>query len=255
MAAKLSPRLVQQSQEAPFVFTGRVRAVGENNLQGIPPLPSHALVEVEAVIVAPTTLGDLTGRTLTVVLASPARKGLRAMWWATSWVFDREIGVIETARAEGTARLAAATDVIGSRLAALDARILARVNGADLVVAGTVIELEDLGVDSIAEGTTWLRATVRVSRVVKGDAGATVVIQFPGAGSPRWATAPRFVLGQEGVWILRRPSAEPKMRNIRASGAWVALDPDDVHTLSNLPRLEAFARVVTLRTRRTTRAR
>jgi hypothetical protein len=255
MAAKLSSRLVQQSQDAPFVFVGRVRSIGENNLQNIPPLPSHALVDVEDVIVAPTNLGELRGRTLTVVLASPARKGLQATWWATSWVFDREIGVIETARAPAGARMATATDVLGARLAALDARVLARVTGADLVVAGTVVDVEDLGVDSIAEGTTWLRATVRVSRVVKGEAGATVVIQFPGAGSPRWATAPRYVLGQEAIWILRRPSAEPKMRSIRASGAWVALDPDDVHTLSNLPRLEAFARTVTLRTRRTSRAR
>jgi hypothetical protein len=255
MATKLSPQLVKQSQEAPFIFLGRVQAVGKNNLQGIATTPDHALVQVEEVLIAPTNLGDLRGRVLTVVLAKPAKKNTRAVWWATSWVFDREIGVVETGRAEAAKVMAAATEVIEARLTALDAGVIERVASADLVVAGTVVGIEDLGVDGIAEGTTWLRALVRVSRVVKGESDAEVVIQFPGAGSPRWAYVPRLVLGQQGVWILHRPSREPRMRKVKVSGAWVALDPDDVHTLSSLPRIEAFARVAHLRGRRTARAR
>ena len=255
MATKLSPQLLKQSQEAPFIFLGRVRAVGENNLQGIAPKPDHALVEVDEVLIAPANLGDLRGRVLTVVLARPAKKNTRAVWWATSWVFDREIGVVETARAEAASVMAAANEVIESRLAALDARVVERVASADLVVAGTVVSIEDLGIDGIAEGTTWRRAVVRVRSVVKGEAGAEIVIQFPGAGSPRWANAPRLVLDQQGVWILRRPSREPRMRNVKVSGAWVALDPDDAHAQSSLPRIEVFARVAALRSRRTARTR
>lgn len=255
MTTKLTPQLVKQSQEAPFIFLGRVRAVGENNLQGIAPTPEHALVQVEEVLMAPADLGELRGRVLTVVLASPAKRDTRAVWWATSWVFDREIGVVETARGEAAKVMAAATEVIGARLAALDARVAERVAGADLVVAGTVVSIEELGVDGIAEGTTWRRALVRVSSVLKGEAGAEIVIQFPGAGSPRWAYVPRLVLDQQGVWILRRPSREPRMRDVKVSGAWVALDPDDVHALSSLPRIEALARVADLRSRRTAKTR
>src|SRR6185436_13752646 len=100
MAIKLPLKLSEQSREAPFVFSGRVSAVGENNLEGIAPASNHALVQVEDVLIAPANLGDLRGRVLTVVLAGTVKKGSRQMWWATSWIFGKEIGVIETARAD-----------------------------------------------------------------------------------------------------------------------------------------------------------
>jgi hypothetical protein len=145
--------------------------------------------------------------------------------------------------------------VVNARLAALDEVVIDRVRGADVIVAGTVMSVEELGVDGIAEGTTWRRADVRIETVVKGTAGAEIAIQFPGVGSPRWAAAPRFVLEQQGVFILRRPSREPRMRKVRASGAWVALDPNDVHAPSSLSRIEAFVRLVELGSRPTSRNR
>jgi len=255
MVTKLSAALIKQSQEAPFIFQGRVRAVGENNLQGIPSAANHALVEVEQVLLAPSSLGELRGRTLTVVVARPVKTGSRAVWWATSWVFDKEIGVIETARADGVRIMSAAADVVATRLAALDTLVVDRVRGADLIVAGTVVSVEELGPDGIAEGTTWRRALVRIATVLKGEAGAEAAIQFPGIGSPRWAAAPRLVLEQQGVFILRRPTREPRLSRMKISGAWVALDPNDVHAPSSLARIEAFVRVAELRTRRTGRTR
>ena len=250
MPTKLSALQIKRSQEAPFVFQGVVRDVGENNLRGIPPSSAHALVKVEEVLLAPSNLGDLRGRTLTVVLAKPAKKGARGVWWATSWVFGDEIGVIEVERAAGLGVMRAAAEVVGARLAALDKQVADRVAGADLIVAGTVASIEELGLDGIAEGTTWRRALVRVSTVLKGQAGAETMIQFPGAGSPRWAMAPRLVLDQQGVFILRRPAREPKMRKVKASGVWVALDPNDVHASSALARIEGFVRMAALQTRR-----
>jgi hypothetical protein len=255
VATKLSPQLIKQSQVAPFIFQGRVRAVGENNLQGIPHAANHALVDVEQVLIAPSHFGELRGRVLTVVVTRPVRKGSRGVWWATSWVFDNEIGVIETGRADGVGIMSSAADVVNARLAALDELVIDRVTGADLIVAGAVVGVEELGQDAIAEGTTWRRAHVRVASVLKGNAGAEVAIQFPGAGSPRWATAPRLVLEQQGVFILRRPSRDPRMRKVKASGSWVALDPNDVHAPSSLARIEAFIRVTELRTRRTAKTR
>jgi hypothetical protein len=255
MPTKLSTHLIKQSQDAPFIFQGRVRAVGMNNLQGIPPTSNHALVEVEQVLLAPSNLGELRGRLLTVVVGRPVRKGGRAVWWATSWVFDNEIGVIETARSEGIGVMSAAADIVSARLSALDALVADRVAGADLVVSGAVVAIEELGVDGIAEGTTWRRGLVRISVVLRGIADAETVIQFPGIGSPRWALVPRLVLDQQGVFLLRRPSREPRMRKVKASGAWVALDPNDVHAPSAFARIEALVRVADLRTSRTGRNR
>jgi hypothetical protein len=247
MPTRLSTELYRQSQQAPFIFSGRIQKIHANNLQGIAPESNHALVKIETVLVSPANLGNLKGRVVTVVLASPAKAGSLNIFWATSWVYDREIGVIEIARAAATKLMAAVGEVVDARLRALDERILDRIRDSDLVVAGTVIDVEELGVDAIAEGTTWRRALVRVSVAIKGNAGADVVIQFPGAGSPRWALAPRLVLGEEGIWILRRPSREPRMRLVKADGAWTALDPNDAHALSSLPRIEALIRASDLK--------
>jgi hypothetical protein len=255
MPIKLSKLQLERSREAPFIFQGRVRALGENNLQGIPSAPDHALVDVEEVLQAPSSLGDLRKRVLTVVLNRPAKRTTHGVWWAKSWVFGDEIGVIELDRAEGVRAVTVWTDVVGSRLAALEDLVLARVSGADLIVAGAVVSIEELGLDGVAEGTTWRRAAVRVTGVVKGQAGDEVLIQFPGIGSPRWATAPRLVLEQQGVFILRRPSGEPRMKRVKASGVWVALDPNDVHAASALPRIEALVRKAALQPSRPARTR
>jgi hypothetical protein len=63
------------------------------------------------------------------------------------------------------------------------------------------------------------------------------------------------VLDQEGVFILKRPSREPKMRKVKASGVWVALDPNDIHALSALARIEGFVRIGALQTRRRSTSR
>jgi len=255
MPTKLSTLQARHSQEAPFVFQGRVRTLGENNLRGILSAPDQALVDVEEVLLAPSSLGDLRKRVLTVVMNRPAKRGMRGVWWATSWVFGDEIGVIELGRAEGARAATIWYDVVGARLAALEDVVLARVSGADLIVAGAVVSIEELGLDGIAEGTTWRRAAVRVTGVVKGQAGDEALIQFPGVGSPRWATAPRLVLEQEGVFTLRRPSREPRMKRVKASGAWVALDPNDVHAASALPRIETLVRKAALQPSRPVRTR
>jgi hypothetical protein len=245
MPAKLSKLQLERSREAPFIFQGRVRKLGANNLKGIPPAPNHALVEVEEILQAPSNLGDLRKRVLTVVLKRPAKATTSGVWWATSWVFGDEIGVVELDRAEGARAATVRADVAGSRLSALDDLLVARIEGADLVVAGGVVSIEDLGLDGIAEGTTWRLAAVRVTHVVKGQAGDEAIVQFPGRGSPRWAMAPRLVLDQQGVFILRRPTREPRMKRVKTTGVWVALDPNDVHAPSALSRIEALVHAAT----------
>ena len=41
MATTLTPALRKQSRESPFIFLGRVTAVGENNLQGFAATDRH----------------------------------------------------------------------------------------------------------------------------------------------------------------------------------------------------------------------
>jgi hypothetical protein len=207
------------------------------------------VVDVEDAVLAPANLGELRGRKLTVVLATAAKKGDRAIWWATSWLYGNEIAVIETGRTKPVKLMEAASQITEERLRALDERILARLAGAELVIAGEVRSIEDLGLDNVAEGTTWRLAFVRVSGILKGRPDAEIIIQFPGAGSPRWANAPRMVANQQSIWILRRASKESRMRTVKAEGTWVALEPEDVHALSGLARIEVLIRLGAIQNR------
>ena len=62
-------------ESSSFIFQGKVKAIGDCNLQGIKPNERTALINVEKVVFAPTMLGDLTGNTVTVYLQ--AKNGLK----------------------------------------------------------------------------------------------------------------------------------------------------------------------------------
>src|SRR5262249_16943562 len=142
----LSKRLVQPSLEAQFVFTGRVEALGRNNLKGIPAAGNHAIVRVLDVLLSPSSLGDLRGRSLTVVLSTKAAVGSIATFWARNWVIGKELGVIELARQAGRAKQEVKSELVDLRLRALDAKIAERLEKASAVVVGTVIHLKEIGV-------------------------------------------------------------------------------------------------------------
>jgi len=68
-----------------------------------------------------------------------------------------------------------------------------------------------------------------VSAVLKGDSSLQeVVVLFPGSRDIAWVNAPRFRVGQEGIWILTRDA--------KANGL-TALDPLDFQAASELARV------------------
>jgi len=237
----LPKRLVQPSIDAQFVFTGRVEALGRNNLEGMPAAGNHAIVRVLDVLLSPSSLGELRGRSVTVVLSTKAAVGSIATFWARNWVIGRELGVIELARQAGKAKLEVKSELVDIRLRALDAKISERLKKASAVVAGTVIHLKEVGVTPEGEGTFWWLAPIRVSATIAGVGDAEMQILFPGMGGPRWRLAPRFVLGQEAVWILRAVPEDLPAGKLTDAVAFIALEPEDVHAPSDAARLEALA--------------
>src|SRR5215216_5833477 len=118
-------------RDAPFVLSGRIIALGKNNLEGVEPNESMATVLVEDVVLAPRDLGDLVGKTITVYLQST--KGIKSGQYSTifakSWHYGKNIGVIEVGRTTLTAdRIRGAT--IQERLRILDEEIKDRIRGA-----------------------------------------------------------------------------------------------------------------------------
>lgn len=242
MARKLSATLQRASEDAQFVFTGTIVARGRNNLQGIAAAPDHALVRVERVHVAPGDLGPLVGRTLTVVLLRAAAEGGRATFWARSWIYADEIGVVETARSVPERAEALVGDIVGARLARLDAHLAGRVAAAAAIVRGRVRSIEPIGIVRSGEGTHWSLVHIIVATVHAGEVGAEVVVLQPGVGGPRWRATPRLAVGQDGVFLLQRPPGDFAARELaKIPDPFYLPDPDDVQGPGAGPRVELLS--------------
>src|SRR5207237_2745748 len=88
-----------------------------------------------------------------------------------------------------------------------DAAVRARLEESEIVLTGSVSEVEQAGILEQGEGSHWSVAVVDVWRVLRGIAGQTVGVLFPTIAGPRYRRSPRFVQGQTGLWVLRTQSA------------------------------------------------
>lgn len=204
-------QLVRQS---PFIFQGTVRRTGAANLDGVPPSPSNAVVWVDRVIAAPATLGDFTGREITVALrqAESPKKGESAVFFTAGWIYGRTLGVREVSHLAASDHDAE----IGAQVAEAQranreqdlATLLAR---AELVVLGTVVRVEPLTREEARMPLTehdpeLARALVRVQTALKGNVPRDGIVSFLFARGRdvMWERSPKPKEGQTAIWILVR---------------------------------------------------
>jgi hypothetical protein len=245
--------------QASFVFRGRIKALGQSNLDGVEPDERMALVEVEEVVIAPRGLGDLEGNTVTVYLQSTQgiRPGQKATFFATSWHYGQTIGVVEVGRAT-VAPSEIRQAVIENRLRQLDEQIEERIRGAQLIVSARVLSTHRAerteGLPGVEEGLQWWEAEMFVMSVEKGRPPDNLRIFFPVGGDEQWSGCPKCQAGQEGVWFLRPVGeAEGKSENDRRSKRQkgekkkaeteeplMAYDPLDYHAISALSRIQSL---------------
>jgi hypothetical protein len=200
------------SRRASFVFHGRVEAVGKTNLEGVEPDDRMAMVRIDEVVVAPPMLGDLTGKTLTIYLESAegVQANDQATFFATSWHYGRNIGVVEIGRTS-TPAAELRQNVTDERVKEHEARLEARIRRAELIISGHVIstfrtERKDLpGLD---EGVEWWEAEMWVGTVEKGRPPPHLHTFYPVGGDREWGPVPKSHPGQIGVWLLG-PVSEP----------------------------------------------
>jgi len=244
-------------ERASFVFRGRVEALGQSNLDGVEPDERMATVEVEEVVIAPRDLGDLTGKTITVYLQSTQGidAGQEVMFFATSWHYGNNIGVVEIGRTTMAATAEARQAVIGERLRQLDEDVEQRIRGAKLIISGRVLstyraeQTADLP-GQFEEGVEWWNADMWVRTVEKGQPPADLRIWYPTGGDMYWAHVPKSYPEQEGVWFLRpveeAEEGEVDVEELRqreqaeAEERLMAVDPLDYHAISDLPRIQTL---------------
>jgi hypothetical protein len=233
-----------------FVFQGKVKALGECNLEGVEPNERMAMVKIDNVVIAPRSLGDLTGETVTVYLQSPngIREDQQVTFFAAPWHYGNNLGLIEVGRTDLTAG-EVQQSTIDERLRQLDEQLEERVRSAEIIVSGSVISTQPSelteGLPGMEEGVEWNQAQIRIETIEKGDAPADLRILFPKGGDREFGPVPKYNVGQKGVWLLRSVAEsdegqEQQSRLTEKEEKLIAHDPLDFHAISALPRIQAL---------------
>ncbi len=245
--------------EGSFIFRGTVQRAKDSTVPDITPNARTCVVRIDEVIAAPPALARMAGREVTVIGTRPMKQGEQAMFHTGSVSFGQEVAVraVQTeplaagASSKGfTAARAAAAPLAATSTAAVDPvqahrdLLLKRsLDSADVVVAGTIVQVrmapETQALASPATSATgvrlsaarrrlaagpapgastrlpritehdplWHEAVVNVESVEKGSTGQKqIVVRFPGSNDVRWRNHPKLRPGQQGVFLLSEPA-------------------------------------------------
>jgi hypothetical protein len=212
-----------------FVFEGTVLALGSTTLAEVEASEHTIVARIDAVHQGPPLLHDFIGHPVTVRLGDgqSVEPGGAYLFHTVSWVFGTGVAVIclalEPAHEQAVSALQA--QVAAAPLEA----IRTRAARADLVVHGHVSEVREAARDPGAPITEhdphWQDAVVQVHqashRKAAGAAPQKVLVRFSASRDVRWATAPKFHVGQRGMWMLGDTS--PRVAAARTA---MALAPD-----------------------------
>jgi hypothetical protein len=163
----------------------------------------------------------------------------------TAWIFGTGLAVRALSVGDGntlTAAAAAASDDT--------ARLRSRAAEADHVVSGVVRQVSHVPPEEdhpITEhDPQWNDATVEVQEKVGGTSEASpasVTVRFASSRDVRWQQAPKFTVGERGVWLLGAP--QPAIPAVAAAAEaltddhYLVVDPDDFHREEDEPVVKA----------------
>ncbi|HEY3491903.1 MAG TPA: hypothetical protein VGK43_03060, partial [Solirubrobacterales bacterium] len=166
---------------------------------------------VDEVISAPASVGDPTGKEVTVALRRPGsvREGQQAVFFTAGWIYGTGLAVREVDRLDGRQ---ASTDlreqVADAQNRNEEADLALQLARAELVVAGRIVRIakEEIRMPATEHDPDLHRAFVQVEEVLKGQAPPQGQVSFLFAASRdvQWDRSPKLEPGQDGVWILLR---------------------------------------------------
>jgi hypothetical protein len=230
--------------EPTFVFVGVVERLGASNVREAPRSDLTAVVSIEQVLLAPPDFADLSGE-ITVLLPAdrPVEEHERRVFNCIGWILGSGVALraldLTAPEEHEDAATAGARSGRDPGEAYLMQKLKHRVTASELIVSGFVTDVRS--VQSESEGRPvsehdpdWHEAVVQVDAVTKGDAPAEgVVVSFPLSRDIAWRDAPKFEVGQRGVWLLRSapeteiPTEDAATFAARSYPVFTALDPLD----------------------------
>jgi hypothetical protein len=239
------PQISDLADRSKIVFIGTVQRLAATTV------PSHlvtshtVIVNVNRVFRAPQAVGNLAGARITVELTGGpgVRTGERAIFFSNPLIYAVSMVVEETGRvalpADQAARQARIAEVVDAIQRQPDREIWNRAATADAVVTGKVVSVQKVPRppnQPLGEhDADWRQAVVEVQSVESGLPVKQVVVLFPGSDDVRWYGAPKFRVGQEGVWILHQNT----FQDLPTPG-YTALHPSDFHRKPQLNKIRAI---------------
>lgn len=243
--------------EPTFVFVGVVERLGASNVREAPRSDLTAVVSIERILLAPPDFADLSGE-ITVLLPPdrPVEAGERRVFNCIGWILGsgvalRALDLTPPEEREVTAMADAGTGLDPAE-AFLRQKLSRRVMESELIVSGFVSDVHSVQAETEGRPVSehdpdWHEAVVQVESVSKGEVPAEgVIVSFPLSRDVAWHQAPKFAVGQRGVWLLRSgtaaeiPAEDAAAFVARPYPVFTALDPLDFQDEGKAARVDAL---------------
>ena len=203
-------------QQAGFIFSGTVTALGETNMAGVPLGEETAVVRVKSVVRGPALLKVYVGKDITVQVLDPHQLsvGQDLVFFANSWIYGQSIALREVghwAITEDLTHLRQQIVEVEQQLA--DQKLQRFLADAALVISGRVAQIAKLarpeGTPKREHDPEWTEAVIVVEHVLSrrqgsSEGGKSEVVLFAASRDIAWRRAPKLYEGQTGVWILHK---------------------------------------------------
>jgi hypothetical protein len=242
-----SARLPRVSKsEAPFVFRGTVLHRGVATFADVPVNKDTVVVRVDQILQAPDILHDFAGQPITVQLAAKQKvaEGDEHVFHTHGWIYGAGLAVV----ADDLSSASVASRVNAALQSRVTQSLRSRASQAELVVSGEVKEVRQAARPAHApiseHDPEWQEAVVRVGHVAKGARSKStreVVVRFAASRDVKWARAPKFNVGQQGVWMLghkaKKEAAAMRLFAAAPKTQYVVVDPEDFHPQDQAARV------------------
>jgi hypothetical protein len=235
---------------APFILGGFIERRFAATLPLVRPNERTVIVGVEHVYQAPPAVGDLLGRSVTLLERARQQPSSsdesRMIFFAESWLYGETLALIEINRREPMAAEEGRRQVAEAHARDADRRLALRVEGADAVVVGAVRRTasrpEGEMLPTSEHDPLWWEAEIDVQELEKGEMSRDrTVISFPSSDDDFWLASPKFKPGDKGVFLLRRDQQERGAPAHRVRGL-TALDPLDFQPIDRLEAIRSVLR-------------
>ena len=234
--------------EPDAAFIGTVLQTASSSVAEVEPAADTVVVRVDEVVSGAQTFRDHLGEPITVALPDgvTVAEGDVHVFHVMAWIFGSSLAVRAVSVGDRAALAAAPSEPVATL-----ARVRARAASADRVVSGVVREVRAVPAGEnrpISEhDPIWNDATVdvhdEVGRAAAAGAPDEVTVRFASSRDIRWYTAPKFSVGDRGVWLLGAPQpAAPDGAAIAAAlpaDHYLVVDPDDFRPADDAPTLMA----------------